>query len=155
MRHFILALLIFHSIAVCSQETSFAPDFSMKLMDSSVVQLEDFKGEVVYISFWASWCGPCLTNFEKYKDIRNELEKEGIILLNVSIDEDPNKWKAAVENFQINGTHTLASKEDLYPAYQISSIPLYEIVGNNGQFLYLSDEYGRDIIGQFKTWMEE
>jgi len=124
-------------------------------MDNSVVQLHDYAGNVVYISFWASWCGPCLTNFEKYQDIRNELEKEGIILLNVSIDEDPDKWKAAVDRLKINGIHTLAKKENLYPKYQVSSIPLYEIVGKNGYFLYLSDELGRDIVGQFRVWREE
>ena len=78
-----------------------------------------------------------------------------MLLLNVSIDEDSEKWKAAVDRLEINGLHTLAKKEELYPDYQISSIPLYEIISKDGYFLYLSDEPGRDIIGQFRNWVEE
>ena len=142
-------------LRINAQDLAFAPDFTMRLLDSSEIRLMDYKGEVVYISFWASWCGPCISNFEKYEDVRNELAKLGVILLNVSIDEDEGKWKAAIEKLQINGVQALASKENLYPQYQVSSIPLYEIVGKNGQFLYLSDESGRNVLGQFKNWVEE
>lgn len=127
----------------------------MSLLDGDLISLSDYNGKVVYISFWASWCGPCISNFKKYEEIRSELEKEGIILLNVSIDEDESKWKQAIEKLNINGVHTLAKKEDLYPQYQISSIPLYEIVNKEGFFVYLSDEADRDIIHQFRNWVDQ
>ena len=138
-----------------AQQKVLAPDFKMTLLDKSEVNLGDYKGKVVYISFWASWCGPCITNFKKYEEIRNQLEKEGVILLNVSIDEDESKWLSAVDKIKINGVQAKANKEDLYPDYQISSIPLYEIIGTQGQFLYLSDEAERDVIGQFQNWVKE
>lgn len=155
MKSLIVIFFLFVSMALFAQESTLAPDFEMKLHDASSIRLYDYRGNVVYISFWASWCGPCISNFEKYKDIRHDLEAQGIILLNVSIDEDESKWNAAIDKLQINGLHALAKKEELYPAYQISSIPLYEIVGKDGQFLYLSDEPGRDILAQFRAWLKE
>lgn len=137
------------------QDIKQAPDFAMEILDGNSKMLSDYNGEVVYISFWASWCAPCITNFEKYKDIRSTLEEEGVILLNVSIDEDETKWLKAIDKLEINGINAIAKKENLYPAYQISSIPLYEIIGKNGQFLYLSDEANRDIVAQFKNWLIE
>ena len=127
----------------------------MQVLTGGEIHLSEYKGKVIYISFWASWCGPCIGNFEKYKEIRNALEDEGVILLNVSIDEVEEKWRTMVEKLDLNGINVIAAKEDLYPDYQILSIPLYEIVGRDGNFRYLSDEAGRDIIGQFRKWLAE
>ena len=142
-------------MSLLAQEESLAPNFEMKLLDDTKVELADYKDKVVYISFWASWCRPCISNFKKYQKIRSSLEKEGVILLNVSIDTDEFRWKQALEKLDINGIHGIARAVDLYSDYDISSIPQYEIVNKKGFFVYLSDETDRDIIGQFKNWIEE
>ena len=110
---------------------------------------------MLYVSFWASWCAPCIQNFKKYAEIRTQLESEGVLLLNVSIDKNKEAWRSHLEKQPINGIHVLAAKEDLYPEYELSSIPLYEIINKSGQFVYLSDEPNRDIIAQFRAWLEE
>lgn len=129
--------------------------FPMVNLEGETISLANYRGKVVYISFWASWCKPCISNFEKYKDIRQSLEKEGVILLNVSIDKRKEKWKQAMAKYNIAGDHVISKKEDLYPEYDISSIPLYEIINKEGFFVYLSDEVGRDILAQFRNWVEE
>ncbi len=46
----------------------YAPDFEMTLADGTKKRLSDFQGQVVYLSFWASWCGPCIKGFEKHRE---------------------------------------------------------------------------------------
>gem|GEM_PF-4630670 len=127
------------------QEDRRAPDFQMTLED----------GSHQYISFWALWCSPCLTNFNKYRAIRQQLSDMDIVLLNVSIDHNLDSWKKALEDYDIKGVHAHVPKSDLYPGYEISSIPLYDIIGKNGAFRYLSDEAGRDILAQFEAFKKE
>jgi len=78
-----------------------------------------------------------------------------IVLLNVSIDHNLDSWKKALEDYDIKGVHAHVPKSDLYPGYEISSIPLYDIIGKNGAFRYLSDEAGRDILAQFEAFKKE
>ncbi len=132
-----------------------APDFAMTMEDGSTKMLSDFRGEVIYISFWASWCGPCISNFKKYEAMRSQLSDIGITLLNVSIDETSEAWTTSMDKQQLSGVNALSTKGDLYPDYQISSIPLYEIIGKNGYFKYLSDDMDRDIIEEFRSFLKE
>ena len=127
----------------------------MTMEDGSTKMLSDFKGEVLYISFWASWCGPCISNFRKYEAMRSQLEDIGITLLNVSIDETSDAWTTSLNKQKLSGVNAKAIKADLYPDYQISSIPLYEIIDKNGRFRYLSDAIDRNIIEEFRSFLKE
>jgi len=133
----------------------FAPDFEMIMEDGSEKKLSDFQGQVVYLSFWASWCKPCINGFNKYRELRDDIESLGIVMLNVSIDEFSEKWKSAIAEHQPTGIHALVTHSDVQDLYQMYSVPLYEIVGKKGQFLFLSDEPGRDILENFRQFMEQ
>ena len=133
----------------------FADDFEMTMEDGSKKKLSDFKGQVIYLSFWASWCGPCIKGFNKYREIREDLEKLGVVMLNVSIDKDSEKWKVAIAEHQPNGIHALVPHDAVRELYQMYNVPRYEIIGKNGQFLYMSEEVGRDIIENFKQFFEQ
>jgi len=146
-------------IAVCSitaHGQEIAKDFEFKNLDGETLKLSDYKGEVVYISFWASWCKPCIVNFKKYAPIRDELENLGITLLNVNIDEEEKKWHSAMKNNIINGIHVRGLElESLQELYQLYSIPTYEIINKQGILVYLSEDGSRNILDEFASWMKE
>ena len=133
----------------------FAPDFEMTMEDGSKKKLSDFKGEVIYLSFWASWCKPCINGFNKYREVREQMDSLGVIMLNVSIDKDADKWKAAIKEHDPTGIHATVDRESVRDSYQMYNVPLYEIVGRKGQFLYLSDAPGRDILDNFRQFIDE
>ena len=124
-----------------------APDFSYVDLSGSQEHLSELRGEVVYISFWASWCEPCLRNFKKYKAIRSQLLAEGVILLNVNIDKTEDLWQKSLAIQDIDGINVRASDiNKLHAQYELSSIPLYEIVNRPGELVYLPDDPNRSII---------
>lgn len=133
----------------------YAPDFEMTMADGSIKKLSDFKGKVVYLSFWASWCTPCINGFNNYRELRDEMESIGVVLLNVSIDRSHEKWKNAIAAHNPTGIHAIVPESAVQESYQMYSVPLYEIVGKEGQFLYLSDEPNRDIIENFKQFINQ
>lgn len=155
---FTIAIVISSVSAPAQQDFSnakLAPDFAMTMVDGTTKMLSDFRGEVLYVSFWASWCGPCISNFKKYEEMRSQLRDIGITLLNVSIDDTSEAWITSMDKQQLSGVNALSTKGDLYPDYQISSIPLYEIIGKDGRFRYLSDDIDRDILEEFRSFLKE
>jgi len=131
-----------------------APNFSMTTASGKKISLRSFEGEVVYVSFWASWCGVCKKNFKAYKKVRKQLEDKGVILLNVSMDKDEEKWRAAMEKHDIDGIHTRVDDYDtVQELYQLYSLPSYEILDKSQLQVYLSDAPGRDIFSDFDKWL--
>ena len=164
--HFLILLLCCSPLLLVAQDfppviieeevlKEFAPDFEMTMEDGSKKKLSDFQGQVVYLSFWASWCKPCINGFNKYRELRDDIESLGIVMLNVSIDESSEKWKSAITEHQPTGIHALVAHSAVQDLYQMYSVPLYEIVGKKGQFLFLSDELGRDILENFRQFIEQ
>ena len=128
-----------------------APDFKIIMADGSIVSLKDYEGRVVYLSFWASWCAPCIKGFEKYESLRKQLQAEGVVLLNISIDEAPEKFRNALQQHVIVGIN--GQPMDITATkllYTLSSIPSYYIIDKNGFLAYLSDDANRDILSEFR-----
>lgn len=71
-----------------------APDFAVKDLDGNPVQLSDFRGKLVVLNFWATWCPPCVIEWPQVAKLARRLEDEGddgVAVLAVSIDSEPEK----------------------------------------------------------------
>ena len=65
-----------------------APDFSLPNLDNQMVSLSDFKGKVVLLNIWATWCPPCVEEMPSMEKLYQTLKGEGLEILAVSIDTD-------------------------------------------------------------------
>jgi peroxiredoxin len=65
-----------------------APDFSLKDSDGRTVTLADYKGKVVLLNFWATWCGPCRIEIPWFADFEQKYKDRGFAVLGVSMDEE-------------------------------------------------------------------
>jgi peroxiredoxin len=136
-------------------ERAEAPDFQLVTAEGEVKKLSDFRGRVVYINFWASWCRPCVANFEKHANIRKRLYTEGVVLLNLSIDEQQPQFRAALNRLNplgVNG-QPLDMKE-AKKQYGLYEIPAYYLIDKFGKFVHLSDKQGND-FSEFKKLLAE
>ena len=133
-----------------------APAFSLENVDGQSVALADFSGQVVYLSFWASWCQPCIKGFKNSEAIRIKLNKQGVVLINIGIDKDPAKWKKTMERIPMPGLNLYGGQDNqLKIDYELSKLPAYYIVNKKGEFAYLSDRTDRDIYAEFRALQEE
>jgi thiol-disulfide isomerase/thioredoxin len=115
-----------------------APDFTQKTPEGEDMSLSDLRGKVVLIDFWASWCGPCrrenpnvVRMYEQYKD-------KGFEIIGVSLDNNKDKWLAAIEKDGL-GWHHVSDlkgwKNEVANLYGVRSIPHTILLDKEGRIM--------------------
>jgi peroxiredoxin len=74
-----------------------APAFSVTTIDGRQISLDDLKGKVVLMDFWATWCGPCREALPHMRDIAKKFKDDPLIVLSVSLDDDEQKWEDFIQ----------------------------------------------------------
>jgi len=115
-----------------------APDFNLTDISGAQVALDELKGSIVYLNFWASWCKPCLSKMESLKSIQPQLEKEGVKFVNISLDKTMETWTNMINRRSLNGgIHLFANSEidaGVASDYEVRILPQYFILDRNGYF---------------------
>lgn len=113
-----------------------APDFVTKDMAGNTVKLSDFKGKYLLLDFWASWCRPCRTKMKELKEIYPKLQKKGIIVCSISLDEKRDQWEKATREDGIVWANTCDLKpfrdNEIAKAYKVTSVPTLFVIDPEG-----------------------
>jgi peroxiredoxin len=112
-----------------------APDLTLPDANGHPVQLSSLKGSLVLIDFWASWCGPCRHNHPHLVKLYHKYHPKGLQILGVSVDENPDAWRAAIEQDRLTWLQVNDNKGWNAPtatAYGVNEIPASFLVDKDG-----------------------
>lgn len=109
-----------------------APVFSVAA-DSGQVGLGDFKGKVVLLDFWASWCGPCRQAFPWLNEMQTRYGSEGFVVLAVSLDEERNAAQRFLKEHQASFRIGYDPEGKVAEIYQVKGMPSSYIIDRQGQ----------------------
>jgi len=114
-----------------------APKLALKDRNGKLIALSDFLGKVVYLEFWASWCGPCIMEAPNFKKLYSSFAPKGVVFLSVSIDENENLWLKMLDKLKIPGFHVRAKgrTDSNILNYSVNGIPRYFCIGKNGEIV--------------------
>jgi peroxiredoxin len=76
--------------------------FTLKDMNGRDVRLSDYKGKVILLNFWATWCGPCKYEIPAFVEMQTKYKDQGFIVLGVSTDDPPDKLRAFAQQYKMN-----------------------------------------------------
>jgi thiol-disulfide isomerase/thioredoxin len=109
-------------------------DFTLKDLDGKNVKLASYKGKVVLLNFWATWCGPCKAEIPGFIELQ-EKYKDKLTIVGYNVDDDAPKAKAFATEYKMNYPILLGeSREDVQDAYgPIWGIPASFIISKDGK----------------------
>jgi peroxiredoxin len=136
----IVALLASSVINAVELEDT-VPDFTLKSMSGENLRLEEYRGKVVLINFWASWCGPCRQEMPILQKIHDRYEPLGFTVLGVNVDEKQEKARKIVERLDVDFPLLLDTDQLVSEAYDVNAMPYSVLVGRDGKINYIHRGY--------------
>lgn len=115
-----------------------APEFSMPDSNGKNINLSSYKGKLLLVDFWASWCSPCRAENPGIVKVYNEFHSKGFYILGVSLDKKKESWLKAVADDQLSWEHVSELKGwdcSAGKLYGINSIPANVLVDPEGKII--------------------
>ena len=121
-------------------EGGIAPNFTAPDPNGKMISLNDIKGKVTIIDFWASWCGPCRRENPNVVSVYNKYHDKGLEIISVSLDKpgQKDKWLKAIEDDKLTWHHVSNLNyfnDPIAKLYNIQSIPSTFILDNEGKIV--------------------
>jgi peroxiredoxin len=110
-----------------------APDFTLQTIDNQTIRLSDFKGKLVLVNFWATWCAPCRTEFPDFQEAAvDNADKLVIIGVNNTTTDQPDRVAEFIKEFGITFPIVLDETGEVGKAYQIFGLPTSVFIDKDG-----------------------
>ncbi|PKQ63926.1 hypothetical protein BZG02_07905 [Labilibaculum filiforme] len=117
-----------------------SPQFTLVDIDGIEVSIADFKGSMVMMDCWATWCAPCIEGLPKFNKLKEKYKGKNIVFLTVSIDDNVKAWKKKVQKnsddilggIQLN---TSQNENTFKKDFRVQGIPHYILIGADGRII--------------------
>ncbi|QQS31187.1 MAG: TlpA family protein disulfide reductase [Sphingobacteriales bacterium] len=114
-----------------------APDFTLTNLNGDTITLSQLRGKVVYVDFWATWCGPCIKEFPYSEKLKKRFSHKNVAFVYISVDESQEVWANYLRTKDISSDtslHLLASalESDAGFQYNVKGVPRYLIIDADG-----------------------
>ena len=119
-----------------------APSFTAPaLSGGGQLSLQAFRGKVVYVDFWASWCGPCLTSLPLLDDLRKEFPTAKFQILAVNVDRDPAQARAFLEKWPVGYPSVMDPEGRIPGRFGLETMPTSYLIDGRGVVRFVNEGF--------------
>ena len=116
-----------------------APKFTYTDINKVEHSLKDYRGKYIYLTIWSSWCGVCVTEIEKWSELKKKYKDSNIVFLSICLDDDIDEWESWLnKTFEDQSDHLLASKgwnEQIASDYIVYKFPRFILIDPQGKII--------------------
>ena len=122
---------------IAPADAEVAPDFALKDIAGNEVRLSDYRGKVVALNFWATWCGPCKLETPWLVELREQYHKQGFEIIGVSVDSlgeyYPADISAFTKKYKVSYPVVMATKEMVSAFGPVTGLPTTLVIDRQGK----------------------
>lgn len=134
---------------------SIAPDFTLRSNLGKNLKLSEYRGQVVLINFWATWCGPCREELPQLERLRARYQRGGFVLLGVSVDDKPNAAQDMARHLGVQFPVLFDAGKQVSERYDIDAMPSTLLIDRSGVVRYLHRGYRSGVEREYDTTIRE
>lgn len=130
----IITLGFLPTSAYAVKKGDIAPNFAVEdLINGQQISLEQYKGKVVYLDFWASWCPPCLKSFPFMEELKQKYSESGLVVIAISLDEKSEAAMGFLNRVQASFAIGHNSTGSVAKNYDVMAMPSSYLIGRDGK----------------------
>lgn len=133
----LVAALSLPHISSATPQLQPAPNFTLPSIDGANLRLSEYRGDVVMVNFWATWCGPCRQEMPLLDKMYKRYKKAGFTLLGVNVEKDRAKAQRVAKQLNVSFPILFDSAQQVVDAYKVGSMPSTVLVDRNGNIRYV------------------
>jgi peroxiredoxin len=118
-----------------------APDFTLRTMDGPNMRLQEQRGRVVMVNFWATWCGPCRQEMPQLNRLYEKYRASGFVLLGVNVDDDARKAADLAAKLGVRFPVLLDTDKAVSKRYDLATMPSTVIIDRDGTVRHVHRGY--------------
>lgn len=136
-----LGLLATTGLAASDLEGKPAPDFALKSATGENLRLSEYRGDVVMVNFWATWCGPCRQEMPILDELFARYQRAGFRLFGINIDDDQQRAMQMVEELGVDFPVLFDSRKEVSRLYAVEAMPVTLLLDRAGTIRHVHHGY--------------
>jgi thiol-disulfide isomerase/thioredoxin len=142
--------------AVAAESGQPAPDFGATLLQGNgTLELEQYRDKVLYLDFWASWCGPCRQSLPALEALRTEFGADGFEVIAVNLDEKPQDGLDFLKKYPVTYPVVQDAQGRIARLYDVRSMPMSYLIDRQGVVRHVHQGFNKKDIPRLKAAVAE
>jgi thiol-disulfide isomerase/thioredoxin len=128
-------------VGTATNSTVAAPDFELTDIHGKKFALKDFRGKVVFLDFWATWCPPCIMSIPEVGKLHADYASKDVEVISISLDNDVSSVLNFVSKHHMSNRVAMALDSGIDTKYHINGIPAFFIINKQGKLANIWEGY--------------